>query len=990
MQILILFIAFASTASLASASDLKNYLFDMGAADSKVASGYIRVTPDDVYTAKRGYGFTSRVSGAVESAEAFSRFGALLTDGVGGRYGRRDYAREGLVFRVDVPAGYYMAEVGVPDGPDARSLQVYVNGVFAARTRDNPMRQRGWDQTPPALLRFPVSVSGDSVLIRVEGVGSGKLYESQRVGLMSVALRPGYPHLFQRVGGRLEAVDPVFALEPDLQQGIARYDRGDFEGAASAFRKADVAPLVKAELLLWTAGHVSCPNHRALIEEALGLLKKDTADVRTQNRVRDIFTYLEGLDRVEARNWSWAREKFGMGQSSRLWYAQVHLRLVAGDPGDPLRFRALYALGQVYFGYFMELHDVRFLEASDEIFWELREAFLEDQMIRMYLGERFAYDDPKYTEGAEDAPIWATKQREALKRLLDVIHYWTDERQAENGEMGGHYEDDCEMFRHWQPALFAADDARAIRAIRRMADGVWDSDLIADGYSKRAYDVEHSSELISDTHPILLAAEYGNPEYVERAMATARVMRDVWVGKTERGNLHFRSMRIGAHEVDERAPYNVDVPYNARAVKPIRWLAWYNRHPEAVRLISEWGKSWIEAIAREADGKPAGVIPAAITFPENKLSGPGDTWYDTGMGWLYSFPSASGMIYDHLLAVWWITGDEAFLQPHRDGLAVLENLDDLPADAEIGSRAWALREVLNPGRFSSYRLLTGDARYDALFREGGSSYLRWRLTGDVSYLVSGCESSINSMRINRPFLTSEVYFTDRVFVRGAEHLLAMYTGDVTRAGDFPSFAVTWKNTGADFAALVTEGTDEALSVLVYNFEAGERTVGMRLWHLRDGVYSVVGKMGQVDVFRRDGVRVRRGTEVEVNLSSRQLTRISIDLTGEVQEVAEYLPDAGISARDVVVDGDRVRVTVHNIGTVDVENLTVALYDGEKALGRRVIQNLEAPLDLLPRTKQVVFALGSGMPDAVTVVLDPGEKLEEITRVNNRVTVNVNR
>ena len=501
--------------------------------------------------------------------------------------------------------------------------------------------------------------------------------------------------------------------------------------------------------------------------------------------------------------------------------------------------------------------------------------------------------------------------------------------------------------------------------------------------------MEHSSELISDTHPILLAAEYGNPEYVERAMATARVMRDVWIGKTERGNLHFKSMRIGAHEVDERTPYNVDLPYNARAVKPIRWLAWYNRHPEAVRLISEWGKSWVEAIAREADGKPAGVIPAAITFPENKLSGPGDTWYDTGMGWLYSFPSASGMIYDHLLAVWWITGNEAFLQSHRDGLAILENLDDLPADAEVGSRAWALRRVLDPGRFSSYRLLTGDARYDALFREGGSSYLRWRLTGDVSYLISGCEHSINSMRINRPFLTSEVYFTDRVFVRGAEHLLAMYTGDVTRAGDFPSFAVTWKNTGADFAALVTESSDRVLRVLVYNFEAEEKIVGMRLWRLEDGVYSVVGKgMGQADIFRRDGVRVRRGTEVVVDLPSRVLMRISIDLTGEVQEVAEYLPDAGISARDVVVDGDSVRVTVHNIGTVDVENLTVALYDGETALGRRVIQNLEAPLDLLPRTKQVAFSIGSDMPDVVTVVLDPEEKLEEITRVNNQVTVAV--
>ena len=69
-------------------------------------------------------------------------------------------------------------------------------------------------------------------------------------------------------------------------------------------------------------------------------------------------------------------------------------------------------------------------------------------------------------------------------------------------------------------------------------------------------------------------------------------------------------------------------------------------------------------------------------------------------------------------------------------------------------------------KFSSYRLLTGDTQHDGLFLEGGSSYLRWRLTGDMSYLVSGCESSIESMRINQPFLTSQVYFTDRVFVRG--------------------------------------------------------------------------------------------------------------------------------------------------------------------------------------------------------------------------------
>ena len=102
-------------------------------------------------------------------------------------------------------------------------------------------------------------------------------------------------------------------------------------------------------------------------------------------------------------------------------------------------------------------------------------------------------------------------------------------------------------------------------------------------------------------------------------------------------------------------------------------------------------------------------------------------------------------------------------------------------------------------------------------------------------------------------------------------------------------------------------------------------------------------------------------------------------------MAEQLPDAGISSRDVVVDSNTVRVTVHNIGIALVESLMVVLYDGERELDRVQIQNLEAPLDLLPRTKDVVFSMGSTVPDSVTVVIDPEQKLDEITRANNRVS-----
>lgn len=137
---------------IASAEEFVNYLYDMGAADSKVVTGYTLVTPDDVYTAERGYGFTTHVSGAFE-AEGFSRFGALISDGVAGRYGRREYSRESLVFRVDVMPGYYMVEVGVPDGPESRVLQIYVNGAFQVKTQDSPLRR--WDSASVAVQSLP-------------------------------------------------------------------------------------------------------------------------------------------------------------------------------------------------------------------------------------------------------------------------------------------------------------------------------------------------------------------------------------------------------------------------------------------------------------------------------------------------------------------------------------------------------------------------------------------------------------------------------------------------------------------------------------------------------------------------------------------------------------------------------------------------------------------------------------------------------------------
>ena len=61
--------------------------------------------------------------------------------------------------------------------------------------------------------------------------------------------------------------------------------------------------------------------------------------------------------------------------------------------------------------------------------------FPKNRVARMYLGEPIPW--PKVYERRADAPDWANLQREGLEKLVDVIHWWIDERQLADGQFGG-------------------------------------------------------------------------------------------------------------------------------------------------------------------------------------------------------------------------------------------------------------------------------------------------------------------------------------------------------------------------------------------------------------------------------------------------------------------------------------------------------------------------------------------------------------------------
>jgi hypothetical protein len=110
---------------------------------------------------------------------------------------------------------------------------------------------------------------------------------------------------------------------------------------------------------------------------------------------------------------------------------------------------------------------------------ETSRAFPENRVVRRYLGEPAPWpnsDSDARRSGASAerrhpptraypanpaAPVWANLQREGLEKLADVIHWWVVERQLPDGQFGGGWGDDVEMWRWWTPVSGFLSDALA-------------------------------------------------------------------------------------------------------------------------------------------------------------------------------------------------------------------------------------------------------------------------------------------------------------------------------------------------------------------------------------------------------------------------------------------------------------------------------------------------------------------------------------------------
>src|SRR5262249_25518486 len=147
------------------------------------------------------------------------------------------------------------------------------------------------------------------------------------------------------------------------------------------------------------------------------------------------------------------------------------------------------------------------------------------------------------------------------------------------------------------------------------------------GYFAEVDDSEHGGEWTADTLPVMIRLDYGNPVYVERAMKTGKLMRDVWMDYTRTGHRIMRSNFLGATGVGGPGTTN-DSRINFRPAAPARSVLAYNNLPQLKTIFLEWANAWWAASMSTDRGKPKGIIPQEIGFPSGQVGGErSPTWY---------------------------------------------------------------------------------------------------------------------------------------------------------------------------------------------------------------------------------------------------------------------------------------------------------------------------------------------------------------------------
>ncbi|MBT6006032.1 MAG: hypothetical protein HOG79_09960, partial [Prolixibacteraceae bacterium] len=485
-------------------------------------------------------------------------------------------------------------------------------------------------------------------------------------------------------------------------------------------------------------------------------------------------------------------------------------------------------------------------------------SYPENELIKGYLGNYKPWNE--IVEANQKAPDWANYQRMVLEKLTYLIHWWVDNRQISDGQFGGGWGDDVEMWRNWVPVLFAFEDKKAVNSKEKLFEGLYALSKMEKGYTKSMSDVEHTSEEYSDPLTCMLNLQAENPVWEKRALQVLDYIENLWSGINQRGQLQFKSTWFNVDTVDLNDKRACDSPYHTRLVQPLM-LIWLRTGNERVgRFMKSWLKTWVEATFSEENGKPNGIVPTAIHWPDGKPSGTGENWWqpENYHSPLYDYPSQQENMYECFLQAYHITKDEFYLNPIRFVaekilLGVAKNNTE---DYKEGSLEWSLAKLKDsiPEILIKYRLITNDFSFDSILENDAKGYESFIFEKDVQKLTKSMNELRMSLSLPEEFFTTEVRWTDRLFATGkyfnyffaekipvfnAGFLFSSLTGSIGNFKFLPVFGVQWLTSSKEIAILTETNSTQKFEAQLFHFGNDSRKMGARFFNLENGNYKVL-------------------------------------------------------------------------------------------------------------------------------------------------------
>ncbi|MDP2984952.1 MAG: LamG-like jellyroll fold domain-containing protein, partial [Candidatus Latescibacter sp.] len=586
-----------------------------------------------------------------------------------------------------------------------------------------------------------------------------------------------------------------------------------------------------------------------------------------------------------------------------------------------------------------------------------------------YPGLNYWYDNnkeqahPPFVQPAAPlgVPLWAFRQVEDLRYLKRFVNWWIDNRQIENGELGGGLSDDGDLTNWWPGAALMGCTPEKIKdSVLREMDAFYNNGMFTNGLSTIQTDELHTYEEGIEVLPQVMLLDYANPKVVERIMETSKALERI-TGINQAGHRHIRSSYFSGTKIAEEGVWEWIKPYSHLVLHPALALVEFNGNPRAKKLLLELADGILAHRKKDAQGNF--TIDTTINFRTDE-----------------GIPAGLGALTHLFYAAWRWTGDGKYLQPLLDaGPGVLGSIDGNALDT-MGKRDTWGRQIA-----ASVTPQSGSDHY---------RHIAWQVTGNKQNLENYYADQIEAAALREYINTEGSLWTDRVTVANSELQRSRLGGvAIVRLAIYPGHAVSWKfkapATDESMAILIPNATPTGMKIIAYNLDSIPVQAVMTAWDIEPGSWEITQG---IDTNNDDNpefdpatriVDLERTGSLDITFAPRAATVITLQLKSKGTPYWER-PDIGIGKDDVTVQGNTVKVRVHSLGAADAPATTAVIRDRSgKVIASAPVPALKAPVDLLPKTAEVAFKIPTGIDlDGGEVYLDPDRKIKEITVCNN--------